>query len=96
MYDYDSIQEDFTFSRLGNDLLIRLELDGRFNVNGDGIRITDMHDPEKRVEALALLNPGGFVERISLASVFEQADANRRRFEVLAATDDYGSLVQPV
>ncbi|QEG20708.1 pre-peptidase C-terminal domain-containing protein [Mariniblastus fucicola] len=95
MYDYDSIQEDMTFARLGNDLLIRLELDGRFNVNGDGIRITDMNDPEKRVEALTLLNPGGFVDRISLASVFEQADSTRRRFEVLAAQDDYGSLVQP-
>ena len=94
--DYDSIQEDFTFTRLGNDLVIRLELGGNFNVNGDSIRITNMDDPEKRVEALSLLNPDGFVERISMASVFEQADASRRRFEVLTARDDFGSLVQPV
>lgn len=96
MYDHDAISEDFTFSRLGNDLVIRLELNHENNVNGDSIRITDMHDPERRVEAFALLNTHGFVERISLASVFEQADEQRRRFEVLPSQDAFGSLVRPV
>jgi len=95
-YDYDSITEDITFVRLGNDLVVRLELDGRFNVNGDSVRIQNMNDPDRRVEALSLLNPDGFVSRISLVSVFEQADSNRRRFEVLGSRDDFGSLVQPV
>jgi len=95
-YDYNSIQEDITFSRLGNDLLIRLELDGRFNVNGDGIRVTNMHDPDQRVESLSLFSDGQFVEQISLVSVFEQAVASRGRFELLGANDGYGSIAQPV
>lgn len=96
MHDHDSITEDFTFARLGNDLVIRLELNNQTNVNADSIRITDMDDPSRRVEAFALLNTNGFVDRISLASVFEQANENRRRFEVLASKDEFGSLVKPV
>ena len=96
MYDYDSIPDDLTFARLGNDLVIRLELNGQLNVNGDSIRIKNMHQESTRTEALALLNTDGFVNRISLLSVFDQADESRRRFQVVAGNDGFGSLVQPV
>ena len=96
MYDYDSIEEDFTFRRFGNDLLIRLELNGRRNNNGDQIRIRNMHEESSRIEAMALLNTDGFVSRISLQSVWEQANEVRRRFEVVAGNDGFGSLVSPV
>jgi Ca2+-binding RTX toxin-like protein len=95
MYNYDSI-EDYTFRKFGNDLLIRLELDGQRNNNGDQIRVSNMGNEDSRVEAMALLNTEGFVNRISLQSVWDQADEVRRRFRVVAGNDGLGSLVAPV
>jgi hypothetical protein len=96
MYDYDSIAEDFTFRRFGNDLLIRLELNDQRNNNGDQIRIRNMGDESSRIEAMALLNTDGFVNRISLQSIWDQATESRLRYQVVAGNDGFGSLVAPV
>ncbi len=96
MYDYDSIADDFTFRRFGNDLLIRLELDGQRNNNGDQIRISNMGTETSRVEAMALLNTDGFVNRISLQSVWEQSTEARQRFQIVAGNDGFGTMVSPV
>lgn len=96
MYDYDSIAEDFTFRRFGNDLLIRLELNDQRNNNGDQIRIRNMGEESSRIEAMALLNTDGFVSRISLQSVWDQATESRLRYKVVAGNDEFGSLVAPV
>ena len=96
MYDYDSIEQDYTFRRFGSDLLIRLELDGQRNNSGDQIRIRNMDQESSRVEAFALLNTNGFVDRISLQSVWDQATEARQRFSVSSERDNFGSLVSPV
>jgi Ca2+-binding RTX toxin-like protein len=96
MYDYDSIEQDFTFRRFGNDLLVRLELNGQRNNNGEQVRIRNMGTENSRIEAPALLNTNGFVDRISLQSVWDQASESRQRFGIVAGNDSFGSLVAPV
>ena len=66
------LSEDISFERLGNDLLIRLEMDGLADRGGDSIQIKNFSSPESRVEALTLLNPSGPVTRIDLPSLFSQ------------------------
>ena len=90
------LSEDISFERLGNDLLIRLEMDGLADRGGDSIQIKNFSSPESRVEALTLLNPSGPVTRIDLPSLFSQLSSPSQRFRVTAQRGDFGQLVTPV
>lgn len=93
----DSIANDLTFDRLGNDLVIRLELDGQPNALAESITIRNMDSMDSRVEALTMLQANGTaVARISLASVWDQATDERARFTLAGGNDAYGALVTPV
>jgi len=96
MFNLDSLQDDLTFQRLGNNLHVRLDWDSEFDANTDTIQIFNMTDPLSQVESLKLSNPEGMVAQVDLISVFTQADGTRRRFEVLAESSEFGSLVAPV
>ena len=95
MHNMDSLS-DVSFQRLGADLLIRLEMDGRGDRDGDSIRIKNMANAESRVEALTLLNPSGPVTRISLVSAFNQLGTSIETFRVTAARDSHGQIVTPI
>ena len=90
------LSEDISFERLGNDLLIRLEMDGLADRGGDSIQIKNFSSPESRVEALTLLNPSGPVTRIDLPSLFSQLSSPSQRFRGTAQRGDFGQLVTPV
>ncbi|MEM7455916.1 MAG: hypothetical protein AAF456_16310, partial [Planctomycetota bacterium] len=92
----DSLPDDLTFQRLGDDLLVRLEWDGDANRNADSIRIRNMNDPDSRVESLSLHNTDGFLVRVSLLSAFANADNSRQRFDLANGSDGFGRLVAPV
>ncbi len=92
----DSVADDLTFERLGADMLIRLEWDGQNFLQSDQILIKNMEGPQDRVESLLLVNNDGYQERVSLVSVFDQLTSVRQRFETIAGSDSYGSLVSPV
>ena len=96
MYDLDSLHTDVSFQRLGNDLLVRLELNGTADRRGDSILIKNMSDPASRVEALTLLNPASVLTRLSLDSAFNQATSDVQRFRLTGAKDEFGALVTPV
>jgi hypothetical protein len=96
MSDLDSLADDITFERFGNELRIRLEMDGGQDVAGDLIEVFGMSNPDSRVEAMTLLNPSGAVVRVSLVSVFDQLTSGRQRFQIAAGQDQYGQLVSPV
>lgn len=93
----NSITNDLTFDRLGNDLVIRLELDGQPNALAESITIRNMGNVNSRVEALTMLQANGTaVARISLASVWDQATDARTRFALAGGNDAFGALVTPV
>ena len=75
--------------------MIRLGLNGQRDNGGDQILIRNMGDENARIEAMALLNTSGFVNRISLQSVWDQATESRERIMVVAGNDGFGSLVAP-
>lgn len=86
------LAKDVTFERLSNDLIIRLEMDGEQDREGDSIRVIGMRMTESRVEVMTLLNPDRAVVRVSLSSVFDQVTTKRQRFQVAAGQDQYGQL----
>lgn len=96
LHNMSSLDDDFTFERLGSDLLIRLEWDSENYPNSDGVLWKDFANVANRVESLLWTNPDGVVERVSLVSVFEQLTECRQRFTVAANSDAYGLLVAPV
>ncbi|MFK7766308.1 MAG: hypothetical protein AB8B55_03620 [Mariniblastus sp.] len=96
MYDLDALHQDVSFQRLGNDLLVRLELNGTQDRLGDRILIKNMNDPASRVEALTLLNTSSVLTRLSLDSAFKQATSEVTRFRLTGAKDQYGALVTPI
>ena len=96
MHNLTSAQDDVTFQRLGNDLIIRLEYDGDLNKNTDTIEIKNMSDPQSRIESLALLNQDGFLERLNLISVFRGADNSRQRFKLTPNANGFGRIAVPV
>jgi hypothetical protein len=96
MFNLDSLHDDLTFQRLGNNLNIRLDWDSELDSNTDEIRIFNMADPMSKVETLTLTNPDGQIARIDLNSAFEQSDSTRRRFQVIAGTSEFGNLVAPI
>ncbi len=91
-----SLAIDITFERYGNDLRIRLEMDGLPDRDNASITIRDATIVSSRVEALTLLNPSGTITRISLQSVMDQLTSPRQRFNVSTSTDQFGFLVTPV
>ena len=78
----NSLADDLTFRRLGNDLRIDLTLDqGR----GQGtINIRNFADASERVELLQLVDINGdqIGNDISLNSIFQNADSTAQRFQV--------------
>ncbi len=96
LHNLDRLSEDISFERLGNDLLIRLEMDGLADRGGDSIQIRNFANPQARVEALTLLNPSGPVTRIDLPSLFSQLSSPSQRFRVTAQRGEFGQLVTPV
>ena len=97
LFDTGFLQDDLTFERLGNDLIVRLELGGEPDRVGDSITIRNMSDPQSRIETLTLLGrDGAATAHISLQSAFDQATDQRQRFRVVAASDSFGNFVTPV
>ncbi|MEL7500492.1 MAG: hypothetical protein AAFN77_23065 [Planctomycetota bacterium] len=95
--EYNSIRDDITFDRMGNDLVIRLELDGQPNLQADSITIRNMGDVGSRVESLTLFQAANnSVGKISLVSVWDQITDERTRFTFAGGSDAFGQLVQPV
>lgn len=89
--------EDFTFQRLGNDLLVRLRMDDSDGHIDDAIRIRNMNDPLSRVEQMRLDNIfGQNLVNVSLPSVYSQAIEQPRRFELAGGNDQFGPLANPV
>ncbi len=95
-FNLDSLQDDLTFRRLGNTLVIRLDWDSQLDANTDEIKIFNMADPLSQVESLVLSTDEGEFAKVDLNSVFTQADGTRRRFQVLAESSEFGSLAAPV
>jgi len=93
---FDSL-EDLTFQKLGNDLLIRLRLDGNEDHVDDSIRIRNMGDNSSRVESLSLDNIfGQNLLNISLVSAFSESEVFPKRMELTGGSDAFGPLVRSV
>ncbi len=98
--DYDfgqsTLQEIFTFRRLGNDLRIDLNLDGP--ASEGGMRISNMAFGKNRVETLSLYDLGGnqIGPNISLVSIFTGASASSQQFMLTSNTSRYGNLAVPI
>ena len=91
--NFDGI-EDLQFQRLGRDLIISLELDGR-DKNADTIIIEGMAESDFAVERLALLSDGNFIGSISLISAFAESNQQLRRLQLTPGSDEFGRLVTP-
>ena len=80
----NSLEDDFTFRRFGNDLRIDLTLD---QGAGQGtVTIRDFANVAERVELLRLVDISGnsIGNDISLNSIFQNATTSAQRFEVTA------------
>jgi Ca2+-binding RTX toxin-like protein len=92
--DPDSLADDVTFERIGNDLLIRLEMDGQQDLENSMVVIDNGAVTGSRVEALTLISLSG-TTRISLQSVIDQLTTPRQRFNATSGSDPFGFLVTP-
>ncbi len=92
----DSLQDDFTARRLGNDLRLDLTLD-RGSTN-HSVVIKDMVSEASKVEKLRLFGSDGrqIGGDIELNSIFLQATEKATRFEVTNIFGTYGFLATPV
>jgi hypothetical protein len=91
-----TLADNFEFLRDGNDLEVRLTLDGLAD-NGR-ITVQDMGWGRQRVETLRLFDFAGdqVGPDISLRSIFEFATSTSTAFEITSNTSNYGNLAQPV
>ena len=94
---FDSL-DDLSVRRMagGDDLLIRLQLDGNTGHIQDSIRIRNMSDEASRVETLKLFWNDEQFATVSLSSLYEQATNENQRFQVASGSDDFGQLVRPI
>ena len=92
----DSLEDDFTARRLGNDLRLDLTLD-RGSAN-HSVVIKDMVSEASKVEKLRLFGSDGrqIGGDIELNSIFLQATEKATRFEVTNIFGTYGLLATPV
>jgi Ca2+-binding RTX toxin-like protein len=92
----DSLEDDFTARRLGNDLRLDLTLD-RGSTN-HSVVIKDMVSEASKVEQLRLFGSDGrqLGGDIELDSIFLQATEKATRFEVTNIFGTYGFLATPV
>ena len=81
----DSLEDDLTFRRLGDDLRIDLTFDQQPGLGS--ITIQDFVDPNSQVELLRLVDSSGnqIGGDIDLVSIFDQATSVGTRFEVTGA-----------
>lgn len=101
-FGLNNLQQDMSFQRIGNDLLINLDFNGGEYLTTEGsIRIKNMASNPSRVETLRLFNaenaPIG--KDVSLVSVWAQlsdVDSTRERFRYAGRADRFGQLVKPV
>ena len=92
----DSLEDDFTARRLGNDLRLDLTLD-RGNTN-HSVVIRDMVSGGSKIEKLRLFGSDGIQigGDIELNSIFLQATEAATRFEVTNIFGTHGYLAVPV
>ena len=93
MKNFTSISDDLTFQRLGNSLNIRLDLDGQTDRNASVIKLHNVGIDGFEIESLVLIREAEFLNRISLMSVFSQADETWKRFNLTEGSDSFGRLV---
>ena len=89
----DSLEDDLTFRRFGNDLRIDLTFD---QMPGQGtVTIQDFADPNSSVEVLRLIDSTGnqIGSDIDLANIFEQATTVSTRFEATGFTNNIGTFI---
>lgn len=91
-----TLVDNFEFLRDGNNLEVRLTLDGKAD-NGR-ITVQDMGFGKQRVETLRIFDFAGdqVGPDISLRSVFEFATSTSTPFQITNNTSNYGNLAQPV
>ena len=91
-FGFNELETDLSFQKLGNTLVINMDLNGGFNRRQGSIRINGDF-----VERLVLHNGAGQMgAAISLSSIYAQADFQARRFTRTGQFDEHGALVAPV
>lgn len=94
--DNDTLTNNFSFRRFGNDLRIDLSFDGQDSHGG--VRIQDMGFGKNRIETLRIMNTDGeqIGVDINLNSIFGAASLTSSQFVVTTNTSKYGNLAVPL
>ncbi|MEM7196110.1 MAG: calcium-binding protein [Pseudomonadota bacterium] len=93
---FDSIENDLTFRRAGNDLLIDLDLNGQYNRYNGTIRIKHMNYAPWQVETLDLRNLSSDLGTYSLVSIWNAATNQKQRFAGTGQSDAFGQIAAPL
>ncbi len=95
-FGFDRIEDDVTFQRLGDDLIINLATNGNYNRNEGSIIVKDMSNPANQVERLDLQNLSAQIGVYSLPAIFNAATSDQQRFASTGETDSFGLIASPV
>lgn len=90
------LEDDLTFRRDGNDLLIDLDMNGHYNRQTGQIRIRDMNAVGSQVERLDLRNYTQELGLVSLVSIWNGISSDKQRFKLDGLNDDFGLTAIPV
>ena len=93
---FNSIEDDLTFRRAGNDLLIDLDLNGEYNRYNGTIRVKLMHHGPRQVETLELNNLSAELGSYSLVSIWNAATGRKQRFGGTGQYDEFGQIAAPL
>ncbi len=92
-----SLEDDLTFKRLGNDLVVQLNMNGVFNRESAQVTIKNMNDPGAQIEKLDLQNYANQLGVYSLVSIWNAAIPGKvQRFTPTGSSDAFGLTAAPL
>ncbi len=95
-FGMNSVADDLTFRKNGDDLVIDLDMNGQFNRNNGEITIRHMSYEPWQIERLDLRNFSQQLGVISLVSVWQNISEFKQRFSVTGESDQFGLIATPI